>query len=244
MKSKEGSLVNIPLDVLRFDTFVEELEKNQVTGIVEINTSQGVLTVFLKKGKTLKCFMGDREASIFEAETLKGKGTISLFQMDAHVLDLMALFAGAEPKEILSAEYADIKKYLQIKGRDHFSGIVEFFEEGDRGFLRLDNGEPKNGIFISKGEIYFFSDALAKIIDEPRNFKIRSYEVKTLHKDTAQEILSHTVFTIHHKVDPRTLLTRFEQFTPENAEDIAVIQMHPHQDEFLPHRRRDTKKKL
>lgn len=232
VKSK-NSLVNIPLDIIKFDAFFKALEKDQVTGIVEITTSQGVLTIFLKKGNPLKCFMGDKEASIFEVEPLKGKGTISLYQIDAQVLDLMALFAGAEPKEILSAEYADIKKFLQIKERDHFSGIVEFFEKGDKGFLRLENGEPQNGIFISGSDISLFSDALAKIIDESRNFKIRSYEVTMLNPETAHTILTHTVLSVHHKVDPRTLLTKFEQFTPENAEEIAFIQIHPRQDELF-----------
>lgn len=233
IKSKD-SLFNIPLSVLKVDTFFEELGKDKLTGIVEITAPEETMRIFLKKGNTLKCFINDREASPFETDSLKDDSTVSIYKTDEQVLNLMALFTGAEPKEILSSEYADIKKYLQIKERDHFSGIVEFFEEGTRGFLRLDNGEPQNGIFISEGGVYFFSDALSKIIDESRRFQIRSYDVRTLHpSDTVeQEILSHTTFTVHHKVDNRRLLTEFELFTTENAKDIGTFQLHPHQDQL------------
>ena len=233
IKSQKDSLFNFPLDVIKFDAFIKELEKDQLTGVVEITAPQEEMRILLKKGKPLKCLINDREASIFEAETLKN-GTVSIYRTDDHILNLMVLFSGTNPKEILSTEYADIKKYLTVKERDHFSGIVEFFEEGARGFLRLDNGEPKTGIFIDQDGVSFFSEALSKIIDEPRNFQIRSYDVKTVHPsdEVTQEILSHTTFTVSHKVDPRRLLTEFENFTPENAEDISTFQLHPHQEEL------------
>jgi hypothetical protein len=229
LKSKDSHL-SIPLSVLKLETFFEELEKDQVTGIVEITAPHQTMRIFLKKGKALKCFINDREASPFEIDTLEKESTLSIYRMNEQVLDLMALFTGAEPREILSSEYADIKKYLQIKERDHFSGIVEFFEEGTRGFLRLDNGNPQNGIFISEEGVFFFSDALSKIIDESRKFQIRSYDIKTVDADNTEEILSHTAFTVYHKTDSRRLLTEFEMFTPENAEDIGTFQLHPRQD--------------
>ena len=232
---KKDSFFNFPLDVIKFDAFIQELEADQFTGIVEITAKQKILRIFLKKGKTLKCLMDDREVSIFEIEKMKEKGTVSLYRIDEKVLNIMVLFSGAEPQEILSTEYADIKKYLKVKERDHFSGIVEFLEEGARGFLRLDKGEPQDGIFISEEGLYFFSEALSKIMEESSKFQIRSYNVKTLHSEdaVAQEILSRTHFNVYHKVNPRGLLTAFENFTPENAEEIGKVQLHPHQEELF-----------
>ncbi|MFQ5891910.1 MAG: hypothetical protein ACE5HW_03850 [Candidatus Methanofastidiosia archaeon] len=232
---KEDSLFNFSLDVVKFDAFFEELEKDQLTGIVKITTPLTTMRIFLKKGKILKSFINDREASIFEIEKLKGsKGSISVYRINEGILNLIVLFSGAKPKETLSTEYADIRKYLQVKERDHFSGIVEFLEKGDRGFLRLDKGSPKDGIFISKERVSFFSEALSKIMDESRNFQIRSYDVKTLYSsdEITQEILSNTTFTVYHKMDTRKLLTEFENFTPENVEEIEKFQLHPHQREL------------
>ena len=229
----EGSFVNLPLDVIKFDALLREIEKDNLTGMVEITLPQKSVNIFLKNGKILKCFINDREASIFEINDLiQEKGTISVYKVDEQVLNHMVLFAGAEPTEILSTEYADVKKYLKVKERDHFSGIVEFYEEKARGFLRLDNGEPQNGIFISEDGLSFFSDALSQIIDESRHFRVRSYDVTTLHPQdpVKQEILSHTTFTVYRRVDPRRLLTEFELFTPENTEEIRKYQLHPHQD--------------
>ena len=235
MKSrKEDSLFNFPLEVLKFDAFLEELERDHVTGVVEITTSRGAMRMLLKEGKILKCFLNEREVSIFEMEELKEKGTISVYRINEKILNLMVLFSGAEPKEMLSTEYADIKKYLQVKEKDQFSGIVEFFEEGSRGFLRLDKGEPHDGIFIDQEGVYFLSEALSKIMDTSHKFQIRSYDVKTLHPsdEITKEILSHTTFNVHHKIDPRKLLTEFETFTPENAKEIGRVQLHPHQSQL------------
>lgn len=131
---KKDSFFNFPLDVIKFDAFIQGLEADQFTGIVEITTKQKILRIFLKKGKTLKCLMDDREVSMFEIEKMKERGTVSLYRIDEKVLSIMVLFSGAEPQEILSTEYTDIKKYLKVKERDHFSGIVEFLEEGPEDF--------------------------------------------------------------------------------------------------------------
>lgn len=235
MKSKrEDFLSDFPLDAIKFDAFLEELEKEKVTGVIEIITSDWTMNIFLERGKTLKCFIGDKEASIFEIESLeKKKGTVSIYKMDEKVLNLMVLFSGAEPEEILSTEYADIKKYLTVKEKEKFSGIVEFIEKRARGFLRMDKGEPLDGIYIDDTGVQYLSDALSKIVDESHNFKIRSYNVKTVSPSpqVTKEILSGTSFIVHHKIDPRTLLTNFELFTPKN-EDIGVIQLHPTQKEL------------
>jgi hypothetical protein len=175
MKSRKENSSTIPLNIIKFDAFFEEIEKDRMTGIVEITTPDDIVRIFLKKGKTLKCFINDREASIFEIQEIEHtSGTLSIYRINEQVLDLMVLFSGAEPREMLSSEYADIRKYLQIKERDHFSGIVEFYEEEARGFLRLDNGKPQNGISISQDGVSFFSDALSKIMDRTHNFQIRS----------------------------------------------------------------------
>jgi hypothetical protein len=235
MKSKrEDFLSDFPLDAIKFDAFFEELKKEEVTGVIEIVTSEWTMNIFLERGKALKCFIGDKEASIFEIESLKEKkGTISIYKMDEKILNLMALFSGAEPEEMLSTEYADIKKYLTVKEKEKFSGIVEFIEEGARGFLRLDQGKPLDGIYIDETGVEYLSGALSKIVDESHNFKIQSYTVQTVtpSDEITKEILSCTSFTVHHKIDPRNLLTHFELFTPENT-DIGIMQLHPAQSEL------------
>lgn len=54
IKSQKDSLFNFPLDVIKFDAFIKELEEDQLTGIVEITAPQEEMRILLKKGKTLE----------------------------------------------------------------------------------------------------------------------------------------------------------------------------------------------